>query len=68
VEPGDIVGCDGDGIVVVPQRIAEESAIHARAILLADMKGRRRLYEKLGMEFDETVDYDKVEAYFSQFE
>ncbi|MBD3182037.1 RraA family protein [Candidatus Poribacteria bacterium] len=64
VEPGDMVGCDGDGVVVVPQRIAEEVAIHARAILLADMKGRRRLYEKLGMEPDETVDYEKVEEYY----
>ena len=68
VEPGDIVGCDGDGVVVVPQRIAAEVAVHARAILLADMRGRRRLYEKLGMEPDETVDYETVEAYYSQFE
>ena len=67
VEPGDMVGCDGDGVVVVPQRIAEEAAIHARAILLADMRGRHKLYERLGMEPDETVDYEKVEAYFSQF-
>ena len=68
VEPGDMVGCDGDGIVVVPQRIAEEAAIHARAILLADMHGRRRLYEKLGMELDATVDCETVEAYYKQFE
>ena len=68
VRPGDMVGCDGDGIVVVPAEIAAEVAVHARAILLADMKGRRKLYEKLGMEFDETVDYEKVEAYFQQFD
>lgn len=67
VEPGDIVGCDGDGVVVVPLRIAREAAIHARAILLADMKGRRRLYERLGMEPDATVDYETVEAYYNQF-
>ena len=68
VRPGDMVGCDGDGIVVVPAEIAAEVAVHARAILLADMKGRRKLYEKLGMVFDETVDYEKVEAYYRQFE
>jgi len=68
VEPGDIVGCDGDGVVVVPLRVAEEVAIHARAILLADMRSRRRLYERLGMEPDATVDYETVEAYYRQFE
>ena len=68
VEPGDMVGCDGDGVVVVPLRVAEEVAIHARAILLADMRGRRRLYERLGMEPDATVDCEAVEAYYRQFE
>ncbi len=68
VRPGDIVGCDDDGIVVVPWEIAEEVAVHARAILLADMRGRRRLYERLGMTPDETVDYEAVEAYYGQFD
>ena len=68
VRPGDMVGCDGDGIVVVPIEIASEVAVHARAVLLADMKGRRRLYEKLGMEMDETVDFERVEGYYRQFE
>jgi len=68
VRPGDMVGCDGDGIAVVPIEIAAEVAVHARAVLLADMKGRRRLYEKLGMEMDETVDFERVEAYYRQFE
>jgi 4-hydroxy-4-methyl-2-oxoglutarate aldolase len=66
--PGDMVGCDDDGIVVVPQAIAEEVAVHARAILLADMRGRSRLYERLGMAPDPTVDYEAVEAYYAQFE
>ncbi|MCS7222578.1 MAG: RraA family protein [Anaerolineae bacterium] len=64
VRPGDIVGCDDDGIVVVPLEIAEEVAVHARAILLADMRGRRKLYERLGMPSDPTVDYETVEAYY----
>lgn len=64
--PGDIVGCDDDGIVVVPQPVAAEVAIHARAVLLADIHGRRRLYDRLGMAPDETVDAAAVEAYYSQ--
>ncbi len=66
VRPGDIVGCDDDGVLVVPYEIAEEVAKHAIAILIADMKGRRRLYERLGMPMDETVDVDKVESYYRQ--
>jgi regulator of RNase E activity RraA len=68
VRPGDLVGCDDDGIVVVPLEVAEEVAVHARAILLADMRSRRRLYEDLGMPPDETVDVEMVEAYYRQFE
>jgi 4-hydroxy-4-methyl-2-oxoglutarate aldolase len=68
VRPGDIVGCDDDGVVVVPIEVAEEVAVHARAVLLHDMRGRRRLYERLGMEPDETVDVEMVEQYYRQFE
>ncbi len=67
VRPGDIVGCDADGIIVVPIEVAPEVAIHARAVLLADMRARRRRYESLGMPLDETVDYEQVEAYYRQF-
>lgn len=68
VRPGDMVGCDDDGVVVVPAEIAEEVAIHAQAILLADMRARRRLYERLGKAPDETVDVDAVERYYQQFQ
>jgi len=68
VRPGDIVGCDDDGVVVVPQEVAEEVAVHARAILLADMHARRNLYERLNMTPDATVDYETVEAYYRQFD
>ena len=52
---------------LVPIRIAEEVAVHARAILLADMRARRGLYQRLGMEPDYTVDFETVEAYYNQF-
>lgn len=68
VRPGDIVGCDDDGVVVVPLEVAREVAIHARAVLLADMRARRRLYERLGMEPDATVDFEGVEAYYRGLE
>jgi 4-hydroxy-4-methyl-2-oxoglutarate aldolase len=64
VRPGDIVGCDDDGVVVVPLEVAAEVAGHARAILLADMRARRGLYEKLGMKPDDTVDFASVEEYY----
>lgn len=68
VRPGDIVGCDNDGLIVVPIEIAQEVAVHARAVLLADMRARRKRYESLNMQPDETVDSAHVEEYYRQFE
>jgi 4-hydroxy-4-methyl-2-oxoglutarate aldolase len=64
VRPGDIIGADNDGVLMVPLEIAREVALHAQAILLADMRARRILYEKTGCPFDETVDFETVEAYY----
>ncbi|MDX1935388.1 MAG: RraA family protein [Capsulimonadales bacterium] len=66
VRPGDLVGCDDDGVVVVPFEVAGEVAVHARAVLLADMRARRKHYERLGMPLDETVDVDLVQGYYDQ--
>ncbi len=58
VYPGDVVVADGDGVVVVPRRHAEDVARHARRILDNDKKARRALYEKLGLPPDKTVEPD----------
>lgn len=54
--PGDVVVADGDGVVVVPRRVAVEVARNAQEILSKDKAGRRNLYEKLGMPLDKTVE------------
>lgn len=64
VRPGDIVGCDWDGVVVVPIEVAEDVLYFAARIAIDDKKGRRRLYEKLGRKPDETVDWESVAEYF----
>jgi len=66
VRPGDIIGCDDDGLVVVPIEVAETVALHARAVLLADMRGRGGLYQRTGLSSDATVDYETVEAYYQE--
>ena len=55
VYPGDVVMADGDGVIVVPRKIAREVAKYARRELEHDKVDRRKLYEELGMELDETV-------------
>jgi len=55
VIPGDVVVADGDGVIVVPRQKAAEVAKYARRELENDKLGRRKLYESLGMELDDTV-------------
>jgi 4-hydroxy-4-methyl-2-oxoglutarate aldolase len=68
VRPGDIVGCDDDGLVIVPIEVAQEVAGHARAILAADMKARREHYGKIGMKLDATVDPAALDRYYAALE
>jgi len=54
--PGDVVVADGDGVVVVPRKVAAEVAGYAREVLAGDKAARRRLYEKMGIPLDKTVE------------
>lgn len=56
VAPGDVVMGDDDGIVVIPQAIADEVASRAKRIQEKDRPGRRANYIALGLPLDETVE------------
>jgi regulator of RNase E activity RraA len=64
VRPDDIVGCDWDGVVVVPLEVAEEVLFFAVKIAIEDKKSRKNIYTKLGKAPDETVDWEAVADYF----
>jgi 4-hydroxy-4-methyl-2-oxoglutarate aldolase len=64
IEPGDIVVADSDGVVVVPRRVAVRVGQIAYLELVDDIAGRRKHYEKLGLEFDETVEIREEAAVF----
>jgi 4-hydroxy-4-methyl-2-oxoglutarate aldolase len=55
VNPGDVIVADDDGVVVVPQDIADDVARRAELIQEKDKPGRRAGYENLGMPLDDTV-------------
>ncbi|MCH8218460.1 MAG: hypothetical protein IH892_17010 [Planctomycetes bacterium] len=46
---------DGTGVIVVPGEEVERVAEIAWDIAKGDKRGRRSLYEKMGLELDETV-------------
>ena len=64
VRPGDIVGADWDGVVVVPIEVAEDVLCIAARIAVDDKKARRRWYDKLGKKPDETVDWEAAAEHF----
>lgn len=64
VRPGDIIGCDWDGVIVVPLEVAEDVLCVAARIAVDDKKARRQLYDKLGKKPDETVDWEAAAECF----
>jgi 4-hydroxy-4-methyl-2-oxoglutarate aldolase len=46
---------DGDGVIVVPRKLAVDVARYAHLELKNDKVERRRLYENAGLPPDETV-------------
>jgi regulator of RNase E activity RraA len=55
IYPGDIIVADGDGVIVVPRKVAREVAKYANKILEEDKDTRKASYEELNWELDETV-------------
>ena len=51
LRPGDIIGCDWDGALVVPLEIAEDVLAVAARIAVDDKKARRRLYDLMLQRF-----------------
>ena len=56
IYPGDVVVGDGDGVIVVPRKIAKDVAKYAWQEASADKKSRKQLYVDLDMKLDETVE------------
>jgi len=56
VHPKDVVVADGDGVVVVPAAKAEEVAKWAWDVAKGDKEGRKKIYEKMGLALDWTIE------------
>ncbi len=55
IYPGDVVVADGDGVIIVPRKVARDVAKYAWQEASADKVQRKKKYLDLGMELDETV-------------
>ena len=56
IYPGDIVVADGDGVIIVPRKIARDVEKWSRRESVNDRIGRKKLYIDLGMELDKSVE------------
>jgi len=64
VRPGDLIGCDWDGCIVIPIEVAEDVLTISARIAVDDKKARRALYDRLGRKPDESVDWQAAAEYF----
>jgi 4-hydroxy-4-methyl-2-oxoglutarate aldolase len=55
VFPGDMVVADGDGLIVVPRKLAFDVAKYAHQELSNDKVARRKKYEAMGIPLDDSV-------------
>ena len=55
IYPGDVIVADGDGVISVPRKIAQDVAKYAWQEASADKASRKKLYIDLGMSLDNTV-------------
>ena len=55
VSPGDVIVADGDGVVVVPERVARDVARFAHEEHARDIENRRKHYDDLGKPPDDSV-------------
>jgi regulator of RNase E activity RraA len=55
VYPGDVIVADGDGVICVPRAVAKDVAKYATKILSDDKEMRRKSYEALNWQLDDTV-------------
>jgi len=53
--PGDVIVADGDGVIVVPRKVAKDVAKYASEVLGADKISRRDHYKNLNWQLDDTV-------------
>jgi regulator of RNase E activity RraA len=54
--PGDVIIADDDGVICIPQGIADEVAKRAYKIQQKDRVNRQHYYDRLGRAYDETVE------------
>lgn len=55
IRPGDLIVADGDGVIVVPPDVIDDVLKYAIQESENDRAGRRLLYERLGLEPDDSI-------------